>query len=164
MTFKTRAEWELKGVYELFAPKEDRNYPLFEACFFGNYFIVDGGQIIKEEGEEEFDMGRRFFVSSFKDTLSLIKSFENTDIQHENITLLQGGNYSKTGDYNCSIIEEMIHCEDEAGQDAWIYLLKNEQKVIDSLLTKNEDELKLIDTFYKRPHFTGYGKSHTLKH
>jgi len=163
MTFKTRSDWELKGIYELFAPNGERNYPLFEASFFGNYFIVDGRQIVKEEGEENFDMGRRFFVSNFKDALKLIISFENSDIQHKNITLLQGNNYSGKGDYHSSIIEEIIHCKDEANQDAWIYRLKNRMQIVDSLLTKNEAELTKKDVLYTNNALTGYGHSF-LKH
>lgn len=159
MTFKTMEDWELKGIYEVFSPNGERNYPLFEANLFGNYFILDGRQILKEDAEEDFDMGRRFFVSNFINTLKVIKQFEGTDIHHESIALLHGANYSDTGDYNSSIIEEVIHCKDQAGQDAWIYLLKNGMRVVDSVMTNKEVELIKKDVLYTKNDITDYGQS-----
>lgn len=139
MTFKTYKSSELSGIYELISGSTgERNYPLVEASFFGNYFVVDGQQTEVDE-HCEVDFGRRYFVSNFLDAMSLIVSLEKQGIKHENISLLQGSNVTDSEDYNSSIIEQITHCHDEAGQNAWLFELKNGGTAVESPLTKNSN-------------------------
>lgn len=156
MTFKTNKQWELKGLFEL-SPSGERNYPLFEASLFGNYYILDSQESEVDEDGETSDFKRRFFISNLITALKLIGSLDNKGIKHESITLLQGSNWTETEDYNASVIEKITYCNDDAGQDAWLFALKNGTVVVESLLTKNESELVKVDVLYVDSALTRYG-------
>ncbi len=157
-SFKTRKEWELTGVNRLFTNENERLYSFVESVLFGNYFIIDAIEMIEEdEPDEPFELGRRFFISGTYDALSLIHESSKAGLKHLGIALLQGKNFNDSGDYISSLIDEIIHCKDEAGQSAFIYLLRNGDRIVESLLTDNEEELLLIDSIYKDSVMTNYG-------
>lgn len=157
MSFKTKKAWELTGMHRMFTEEDERLYPIFETTLFGEYFIVDGLQKL-DGSEDEYDrISRRFFVSNIVDALNLIEAGITSNIKHQRIVLLQGLSQDQTGDYNCSIIEEIILCEDEAEQPAYIFILKNGSRVVSSLMTTKESELKAIDTIYQSASITEYG-------
>lgn len=155
-SFKTIKNWELEGIHRVFADSDERIYPFVETILFGNHFIIDFLQQIEGdevEGMEEFS--RRFFISGTLDALEFIYNARQQGLEHTGVALLQGDNLND-GDYMSSLIEDINLYHDEVGQNAFVLMLKNGMRVVDSLLT-DEAKISLVSNLYKNKAITNEG-------
>lgn len=141
MLFIANNDWEIDNpICAVFGPPESRKFPLFEASFAGDVFLID----LRSTAPDVESYWRRFFSASVQNALQILQENE----QEECRIALLSNRYKNNGDYGIVDIIKIIEAKDKSGQPGYVYYCKNGQLHFKNLAAKSVDDLTDVKTLY----------------
>jgi hypothetical protein len=147
MLFEIDQDYEIKSpLMDALVPRGKKLYPIVELKFNMVFFILRIFASRNPDDEDEIIPMHTFLIDSIDQILSIVND-ENWYV-HTLSIFLPYGHLNITEDTICSVAEIFVGKE-SSGQDAYLYILKNGKKHLESIIGSTEDEVSRLKCIYK---------------